>query len=388
MSKTLSDTYLFEDYSKRKLQCLSNTYKEIADLYQNMQEDTDDTQVKGRKDYLYDQRITESKLVFARHLREISGAVGEVAQTMVHVSVPVEHKKKALIQILKKQGIIVKELVYLEEEWDRRRLSIVARQGGKVAYTAQDIAGMLSVFFDRRIVACLESEKALTRSFSQFLFEDEPKYTIMSAMSRAIKENEKISGDNYSVEEQSDGNIVMMIADGMGSGPKACKDSEAVIEFMEKFLEAGFTYKKAVSMINAAIAASSQGGNLTTLDFCTLNLHTAEAEFIKAGAPISFRKRGHIVDDIFSDTLPLGSFQDASFLSQEVSLMDGDMIIMLSDGVTDCFENDSLKEIIAKYDTQNPKDMSDFLLSYAINCSQGRIRDDMTILVAGVWQNF
>ena len=33
------------------------------------------------------------------------------------------------------------------------------------------------------------------------------------------------------------------------------------------------------------------------------------------------------------------------------------------------------------------KEMSDYLLRYAINCQAGRIRDDMTILTAGVWEN-
>lgn len=387
MSRTVSDTYLFEDYSKKKLQCLSKTYGEIADLYQNMQEEASGYDSDGRKDYLHNQQIVESKLVFAKQLREISGAVGEVADTVIHVSSPAEHKKKALIQYLKRQGIIVSEIVYLEQE-DKRRLSMIARQGGKAFFQVEDIAGMLSVFFDRRIIACLESDKQLKKTFSHFMFEDEPKYTIMSAMSRAIKENEKVSGDNYSVEEQSNGNIVMMIADGMGSGSKACKDSQAVIEFMEKFLEAGFHYKKAISMINSAIASGSHGGNLTTLDFCILDLHTGEAEMLKAGAASSFRKRGRMVDEISSDSLPLGSFQDANWMTQTVSLMDGDMIVMLSDGVTDCFDIETLKEIISKYETHNPKDMSDYLLTYAINCGRGRIRDDMTVLVAGVWQNY
>ena len=195
MSKTLEniESYLFPEFSKRKLHCLSQTYGELARLYRDIPEEQANIQL--RKDVLYRNQITESKLVFARHLEEISGAVDEVADTVMHVSVPVEHKRKALIQYLKKQGVIVKEMVFLEGDGGRRRLSLVARQGIRRNLDAEELAGLLSVFLDKRLVPCLESAAVLTRSYDTFLFEDEPHFTMMSAMSRAVKEDEKVSGE-------------------------------------------------------------------------------------------------------------------------------------------------------------------------------------------------
>lgn len=389
MSKTLENIegYLFPEYSKRKLHVLSETYGELARLYGDIPQQRG---YEDRKEYLYQRQVIESKQIFAQHLKDISGALGEVSETIIHVSMPVEHKKKALIAYLRKQGIQVREMIFLEGTEGKRKISITARLIGRHTYSVEELAGMLSVFFDRRLVPSAESPYAMTKSFEAFLVEDEPHYTIMSAMSRAVKENEKISGDNYSVEECQGGNIVLMIADGMGSGEDACKDSQSVIEFMEKFLDAGFQKEKAFSMINAAIAAQTQGCNLTTLDLCMIDLHNGEAEFIKAGAASSFRKRGNVVEEIASDMLPLGSLMEISPMTQAYSLMDGDMIIMMSDGVTDCFEdeqgNSSLQKIIARNNTVNPRELSDYLLQYAINCQGGRIRDDMTILVAGVWE--
>lgn len=390
MSKALENIegYLFPEYSKRKLHVLSETYGELAKLYSDIPKEEHTYQ--DRKDYLYQKQVIESKQIFAQHLKDISGALGEVSETVVHVSMPMEHKRKALVSYLKKQGIQVREMVFLEGAQGKRKISITARLSGRHLYSLEEFAGLLSVFFDRRLVPSIESPYTMTKSFEAFLFEDEPHFTIMSAMSRAVKENEKISGDNYSVEECGEGNIVLMIADGMGSGENACKDSQSVIEFMEKFLDAGFQKEKAFSMINAAIAAQTQCCNLTTLDLCMLDLHSGEAEFLKAGAASSFRKRGNIVEEIASDMLPLGSLTELCPMTQNLSLMDGDMIIMMSDGVTDCFEdengNSRLSHIIARNNTVNPREMSDYLLQYAINCQGGRIRDDMTILVAGVWE--
>ena len=114
MSRTLENIegYLFPEYSKRKLHCLSKTYEELARMYRDIPQEQ--TVIQHRSDVLYRNQIIESKMIFARHLEEISGAVEEVADTVMHVSVPVEHKRKALIQYLKKQGIIVKEMVFLE----------------------------------------------------------------------------------------------------------------------------------------------------------------------------------------------------------------------------------------------------------------------------------
>lgn len=393
MSKTLENIegYLFPEYSKRKLHVLSETYGELAKLYSNIPEEQRERQTyQDRREYLNQRQVVESKQIFARHLKDISGALDEVSETVMHVSVPVEHKRKALITYLRKQGIQVKEMVFLEGAQGKRKISITARLIGRHSYCVEEFAGLLSAFFGRRLVPSTESAYTMTKNFDIFMVEDEPNFMIVSAMSRAVKEDEKISGDNYSVEECGDGAIVLMIADGMGSGENACKDSQSVIEFMEKFLDAGFQKEKAFSMINAAIAAQTQCCNLTTLDLCMLDLHSGEAEFLKAGAASSFRKRGNIVEEITSDMLPLGSLTELSPMTQTISLMDGDMLIMMSDGVTDCYEdekgNSRLRDIIARYDTVNPRELSDYLLQYAISCQSGRIRDDMTILVAGVWE--
>lgn len=395
MAKTIEyvEGFLFPEYSKRKLQCLSGTYEELSRLYRDIPRL--DKACENRREYLYEKQLIESKLVFARHLHEISGAVNDVAETVMYVSLPTEHKRKTLLRYLKKQGIQVKEMVFIEQGGAKRKISIVARTYGKIqagkSCTAEELAHLLSVFYDKRLVPCADSALVMSRSFATFLFEDEPPFTLMSAMSRAVKENERISGDNYSVEEYAQGELVLMIADGMGSGEQASKDSESVIEFFEKFLDAGFGAEKAFTMVNAAIASQNQCTNLTTLDLCRINLHTAEAEFIKAGAVSSFLKRGYLIQEITCDSLPLGSFTEISPMTQSVQLMDGDMLIMMSDGVLDCFESENgynrMKDVLARYDTANPKELSDYLLQYAINCQGGRIKDDMTILTAGLWES-
>lgn len=388
--------YLFNGYSKRKLYCLSETYEELARLYRGIPQM--DKNCVDRKDVLYRKQLQEIKEVFANHLDEISNAFADVADTVVHVSMPMEHKRKAVIHHLKRQGIIVRELVFIEggaagnyecapDGRFGNRVSIEARAVGRHTVSASVLGEFLSSFFGRKLVPSAESALVIGRGYNTFIYEDEPRYTVLSAVSRAVKEDEKISGDNFSLEEYNQSQVVVMLADGMGSGELACRDSQAVIEFMERFLEAGFQKEKAFSMVNGAIAAQNGCCNLTTLDICAMNLLTGEAEFVKAGAAASYIKRGNWVDEVAADTLPLGSIDELSPITQSVRLADTDMLIMISDGISDAVESETegrLREIISRSPIQNPKEMADYLLRYAISSQGGRIRDDMTVLACCV----
>lgn len=385
--KSVLESSLFSDYSKRKLHCLSRSYEELARLYEQNQ-----TMPKGyenRRDLLFRKQLEEDKKIFSTQLKEISGAVSEVADSVIQICYPARYKQKQLNQYLKKIGIIVKDIAYICSEQSGRQIRVIARQSKQNHFTAKEFGDFLSVYFNRRLVPCLESATVLQTGFCEFLFQDEPAFSILHGIARRTKSGEMISGDNYSIDEYTDGNITYMIADGCGSGRDACADSQAVIEFMEKFMESGFVQDKAFHMVNAALSTSGENKSYTTLDLCTVHLHTGEAEFLKAGCASSFCKRGNKVQEISCDTLPLGTFANIYPISQSIQLMDQDMIIMVSDGVTDCFEvkngYNKIIDVIAECKSTNPKEFSEYLLRYACNCQGEQIRDDMTVIVMGVW---
>ena len=70
--------------------------------------------------------------------------------------------------------------------------------------------------------------------------------------------------------------------------------------------------------------------------------------------------------------------------------MDGDYIIMVSDGVLDALSQgigeDMLSEFIGGISLENPGEIASAILNFGIQQSRGRIRDDMTVLVTGIWK--
>ena len=130
---------------------------------------------------------------------------------------------------------------------------------------------------------------------------------------------------------------------------------------------------------------------MSTLDVCSLDLYTGNCEFRKMGAAASFIKSSVYVEPVAMNRLPLGIFfrNEDDFISRE--LMDKDYLIMVTDGVLDAFSAGDYEEMLGQYlrDMRecSPAEVAQRILQFALKCSGGHIRDDMTILVLEVFQS-
>ena len=72
-------------------------------------------------------------------------------------------------------------------------------------------------------------------------------------------------------------------------------------------------------------------------------------------------------------------------------LKEGDVVVMLTDGVLDALENnryeETMRQIIGSVKEQNPKEIARCILQFVLHCCGGHIQDDMTVLVLGIWEN-
>ena len=160
---------------------------------------------------------------------------------------------------------------------------------------------------------------------------------------------------------------------------------------MEKMLEAGYSIKTALNLINSALYVKEEDNNHPTIDVCNLDLYQGKCEFYKVGGAVSFLKRGEEVEAVSVGSLPLGIFRNIEAERISRTLKDGDYLIMMSDGVLDAFgeddDEDTLRHAISEITEQNPGEIAEKLLHLAIHACEGHIGDDMTIIVVGVWEN-
>ncbi len=390
---------IIPEYGRQRLLSYAESFRDLADLFEAEDlclDETDDHDQADRLDYLWQRKLQENQGLLAEHLKEMAHIMAEVARETCLYRPMGERKYKQVSKMLRESGILLRNFFELEREDGHIEVSLTMKTISE-KYTKfgehiciEDVADFLSVAMNTRLRAAKNVPQYLTPDWNTYYFMEEENFHLLTGVAKAVKENEQISGDNYSFYEAENGRMAAILSDGMGSGEKACGDSERVIEKMERLLEAGFRKETAVQMINGALVAAGQEENLSTLDICDINLYTGACEFMKVGAACSYIKRGRLVDRLSALNFPLGVFGQIETESLHRVLQSGDYVIMLSDGILDALSQgigeEVLPEIIGRIEYTNPNEIANQILAYCLKQSGGQVRDDMTVLVIGVWE--
>lgn len=143
---------------------------------------------------------------------------------------------------------------------------------------------------------------------------------------------EDICGDSVASFESCDDRYFALISDGMGTGEEASVTSSICSIFLQKMIAAGNSEFASVKMLNSFIR-SKTGECSSTVDLMDVDLLTGRVSFTKCGAALSLVKRGDKIFKLSAATMPLGILDriDAGRLSFDCE--DGDVVIMVSDGV-------------------------------------------------------
>jgi len=219
---------------------------------------------------------------------------------------------------------------------------------------------------------------------------EEHLFNIALGISRLVKNRQSISGDSYTFMHNGDGKYILALSDGMGSGTKAASQSQATINLLEKFVESELDKDASIQLINSAlILKSSNNDSFATIDLSLIDLYSGEVEFVKIGAVPTFIKTPHLVETIKSISLPVGILDNIDMELVHKQVKSGDFLIMMTDGITDCFKSPSncsetLVNFISQIKSQNPQEIADAISHKANKICDFTPSDDMTVLVAGI----
>lgn len=328
--------------------------------------------------------------LFARQMGEIGESIQEFS-TGMYTPVAVDRQQESrVIHQLERQNVRVKHLVMIKGLHGKKEIYLSARTIRGRVMTAKEAAEIISgaLGCDYRVAPA--SRMIIHRDYSVVMFEEDTHYRYLTGARRLTKEGQQVSGDNFSQLELKNGQLLMMLADGMGSGEEAARQSEQLVDLLEEMLEAGFRKEAAIEILNELIAAQGQGERFTTLDLCMVDLYSGVGEFLKMGASTTFIKRGEWIESIQSTTLPVGIREQTEMDAIRKKFYHGDMIIMVSDGVLDgiLFENkeECLKEMLLEINTKNPQELAEELLERVRKLNRGGMRDDASVLVLGIWK--
>lgn len=154
----------------------------------------------------------------------------------------------------------------------------------------------------------------------------------------------KFCGDNFTYFFDENGNFVIIISDGMGTGGKALVDGAMTSELIKNLILTGINYEHSIKTVNSLLANNTTEETLTTVDILSFNLYSGEAKFIKAGAPASYVNQKGSFAKIESSSLPIGIFKEVKISCNKMNLNKGDLILMTSDGVTEAVQDNFIEE--------------------------------------------
>ncbi len=149
--------------------------------------------------------------------------------------------------------------------------------------------------------------------------------------SRSKPENAH-SGDCHECFNDGQGNVYMILSDGMGSGSRARIDSAFSCSMLARMLKAGIDFDASVEMLNTSLMVKSSDESFATLDVCRINLYNGEISLYKAGSASTFVRCGNEFAELAGDGVPLGVEFDAEYSEKSFTAAAGDIIIMTSDG--------------------------------------------------------
>ena len=218
-----------------------------------------------------------------------------------------------------------------------------------------------------------------------FIFERK-KNAVSVARRRVSAVGEDVCGDSLSVFNNKDERFFALLSDGMGSGHAASAISGISVGFLSNMLTLGGLNDELIEMLNGFLSMSFQK-NMSecsaTLDLFELDLMNGHTVFYKCGASASYIYRRGRLFKLRSDSMPIGILSDVDIKKYELELSRGDVVVMVSDGVTgEGSECPWLFDLLAQnLPNRSLEHIAELIIKYATAKGSG---DDITVLLVRV----
>ncbi len=397
---------LLPAYGRKRILLLADAYKELSYSFGELDADMP-TGIMDRRELVFQKILHENRKIMQLRLKELARSMEELAQESLSYSEPNSRKVRILKNGLAKHGILLKE-IFLVRRKGALQFVLTMRGQRNADYTTEDIAEVLTEMFGMPLISAKENLFFVAYEYDTYIFESKGRFQYKTGIAVATKENEMASGDNSLVYDVTGTKRVCMISDGAGSGAEACRDSERVLELLEKYMDTGFEMQEAADMVNSLFVAQGREQNMPTLDVSVTDLVDGTIAFRKFGACDSFIRREDNIERVKNIGYPLGfyvedsekrnktgRFQKTEFEEEDecrnetvYELNEGDCVLMISDGVLECYGDErSLLQTFAKMEINDVEEAANFLMQCTIRRCAGRIRDDMTILIGKITVN-
>lgn len=282
-------------------------------------------------------------------------------------------KERDLLENLAREGIAATDVLIYGDE---ARLTVSLTVFGK--YDAADIIAGIEKTLGLRFA--LSEKIVISHDKFCYIFRLKTKYDAMFGVAAKTKDGENVSGDTHTVIKIDERRFIVALADGSGSGESARSVSDATISLLESFYRAKMPSDTILSTVNKLLTFTD-GDSFACLDLACISLDDGSADIVKLGAPLGFIFSESEIKVIECESLPIGAIETLKPSTARTKMGDGDVLVFLSDGVSDAFSSTGeLFDYIKDFTPLNPQKLADEILNRAYALNGNAARDDMTVV--------
>lgn len=310
------------------------------------------------------QLVRDQFSILSTAVREITGRFADETRFDVQTSAKIH-------AVLSSYGIRAKEVV-CSGTGITERIDITAeRINGKISRSAltDDIENVCG--YKLNIPDVVQNENT-----TRITYEKKPRYNLRTGHAQRIAQGE-MCGDSCDDFSDKDGNRVIIISDGMGTGPKAAVDGTVAAWLFSKLISTGLGFESSMRLVNSAMIVKSTEESLATIDAVRINLNSGRADFFKAGAGITLVCKGKKVYRVGKPSMPLGILRDVESDQSSLTLKRGDKLVMMSDGVA-VTAHPQIAEMLSRFNKNDPSELAEEVVKIAEKYSKSKHPDDIT----------
>lgn len=323
-------------------------------------------------------RIDEVRQVVSEQFEGISDMLGELANDFSNGEQFDGLAAEAAASALKNIGINTLECAAKIDKFGRLSLEMKIKLCDDTVLNRLQIMKMLSLACERDF-----DIPNITKTGNNALItvSEHTKYRIDIGVGQHCAVAGSICGDACKYFNDGKGHFIMILSDGMGTGGRAAVDGAMASGLMARLLKAGFGYDCSLKILNSSMLFKSSDESLATMDIASIDLFTGAAELYKAGAAPTLVRRNGRSGRAESHSLPVGVLKEVSFDRAGIRLKSGDILLLVSDGVT--FDGTEwLRNELEAWRDGGAQDLAEHICDCALRRTSGSRPDDITVMAA------
>ncbi len=329
------------------------------------------------------QRVAGVRSVVAGQFSGISDILHDLSDEFKNTMKCDSDSSERIISALSSLGAVVEECVCLVSDGGRMSVEITMSEKSGKKLSGGTIMREVSRCCGRRFdLPSISDECGKMRA----ALCEMPVYDVEIGSDQHIADNGKLCGDCLNYFNDGFGRTYALVCDGMGTGGRAAVDGNMAASVMSRLLRSGLSADSSLQIVNSALMVKSEDESLSTVDVTSVDLYTGRVTLKKAGAPMTFIKRGGRVLTRELPSLPAGILNNIKFATDTVGLTTGDMIVMVSDGVLTGDEK-WLEKLIKSWNEGSAQDLAQTVVCEALKRRKESREDDVTALAIRITDN-